>query len=49
LAPALALFGVLGFDSLDRVLAARAPLAVRSLLFGWAAAFLGAIAMSYGA
>jgi hypothetical protein len=49
LAPTLGVFFVLGFDSLDRVLAGRAPLAVRSLLFGWAAAFLGAVALSYGA
>ena len=49
LAPTLAFFGVLGFDLLDRVLAAHAPTGVRSLLFGWAAAFLGAIALSYGA
>ena len=49
LAPTLAVFGVLGFEALDSVLAARAPTAVRSLLFGWAAAFLGAIALSYGA
>jgi hypothetical protein len=48
LAPTLAFFGVLGFDLLDHVLAARAPTGVRSLLFGWAAAFLGAIVLSYG-
>jgi hypothetical protein len=48
LTPTLAVFAVLGFDSLDRLLAARVPTPIRSLPWGWAAAFLGAIAISYG-
>ncbi len=48
LTPTLALFGVLGFDALDRVLARRAGSALRSLPWGWAVAFLGSIALSYG-
>jgi hypothetical protein len=48
LTPTLAVFGVLGFDSLDRFLARRAGIGMRSLPWGWAAAFLGAIAVSYG-
>ena len=48
LTPTLAVFGVLGFEAVDHALATRAGVGVRSLLWGWAAAFLGAVAMSYG-
>ena len=47
LTPTLGLLGVLGFDALDRVLARHAPLVLRALPFGWAAAFGGAIAWAY--
>lgn len=47
LTPTLAVFGTLGFDALDRWLAARTPLAIRALPYAWAAAFLGMIAWSY--
>jgi hypothetical protein len=48
LTPAFALLGVLGFDALDAALARRASIGIRSLPWGWAAAFLAAIAISYG-
>ncbi|HVH05155.1 MAG TPA: hypothetical protein VNE71_04045 [Myxococcota bacterium] len=43
LTPILGVLGVRGFAAL----AARAPLAVRVLLYGWAAAFFGAVVRSY--
>jgi hypothetical protein len=46
LTPVLAVLGVRGFAALDALLA-RAPLPVRALPYGWAAAFLGTIAWSY--
>ncbi|HVP29754.1 MAG TPA: hypothetical protein VMW35_11400 [Myxococcota bacterium] len=48
LGPTLSWLAVLGFEALDRVLARRAPVAVRALPWGWAAAFFGAIAFAYG-
>jgi len=48
LTPALALFGVLGFEALDRVLARGRLRALRPLPWAWAAAFLGTIALAYG-
>lgn len=47
LTPALASFGVFGFAAVDRFLAARAPLAVQALAYGWAASFFGAIVWSH--
>ncbi len=47
LTPELGLLGVLGFAALDDLLARRAPLALRALPWGWAAAFLGAIAWAF--
>jgi hypothetical protein len=48
LTPTFALLGALGFDSVDRVLARRAWTALRTLPWGWAAAFLGSVAIAYG-
>jgi hypothetical protein len=48
LTPTFAYLMVSGFDTLDRVLAGRAPLAVRLLPWGWASAFFGSIALAYG-
>jgi hypothetical protein len=48
LGPTLAWFGVLGFEALDRALARHAPVVVRALPWGWAAALFGAIALAYG-
>jgi hypothetical protein len=47
LTPTLALLGVRGFESVDCLLAARAPLAIRAIPWAWAAAFFFAIAWSY--
>jgi len=47
LTPTFAVLGVLGFAGLDGLLSARAPVAIRALPYGWAAAFLAAIAWSY--
>jgi hypothetical protein len=47
LTPILGVLGARGFAALDALLAARAPLAARALLYGWAAAFFGAVVRSY--
>ncbi len=48
LTPTFAYLMVSGFEALDRMLAGRAPLAVRMLPWGWASAFFGSIALAYG-
>jgi hypothetical protein len=48
LTPLLAVFLALGLESVDRCLARRASLrAARALVWGWAAAFAGGIALAY--
>lgn len=49
LGPTLALLGAFGFAALDSALAARAPLALRALPYGWASAFLATAAWSFAA
>lgn len=49
LAPALALFGVLGFEALDRALASGPLRALRPLPWAWAAAFVGTTAIAFAA
>jgi hypothetical protein len=48
LTPTFAYLMVSGFDALDRVLARRAPRALRVLPWGWASAFFGSIVIAYG-